>query len=115
MKINPQYSTKVMNSLLGLYASDDKRSFYYVSTNLCIIFLFHTQQMISSKWKTIFMNQNKDSLVENIEPKFFKLQTKYVNPSIQVVYSIGFNETVLVKYCQFSKTHGAIFCVTLTK
>ena len=63
---NPQYAAKVMNFFVAIAASGNKRSFEFVSGNLCAISLRHTHRVVVTKRSMPFINRlrvsNKDKI-----------------------------------------------------
>ena len=46
---NPQYSQRVLNFMLALSASGDRKAFPFVSANLCLVSVQHTARITSQK------------------------------------------------------------------
>ena len=65
--VNPQYSKRVLNFMLALYASGDRKAFQYVSGNLCSVSVQHKARLTSKKWSTPFINLDQDEMVEQIK------------------------------------------------
>jgi hypothetical protein len=46
---NPQYSQRVLNFMLALSASGDRKAFQFVSANLCLVSVQHIACIASQK------------------------------------------------------------------
>ena len=99
---NPQYSKRVLNFMLALYASGDKKAFQYVSGNLCSVSVRHVARVTSNKRSTSFIDLNEDEMVVRIKEQISKVRHHRIQAGLseRVAFTAGFDATVLSKSVQ---------------
>ena len=105
---NPVMATKVLNFFMAMAAGGDRRSFEYVSGNLCGVSLRHVKRVISSKRGPPFMNMSTNEIVALVKSQIALVRKNSGNSTRRVVFSLGIDATVLVKAWQYSKSLEAI-------
>jgi len=72
--VNPQYPTRVINFMLALYASGDRKAFQFVSGNLCSISVRHIARLTSKKRQAPFIDLDDDMMVQRIQEHIGKVR-----------------------------------------
>jgi hypothetical protein len=62
-KRNPKYSQRVLNFMLVLSESGDRKAFQFVSANLCLVSVRHIACITSQKQLAPFIDLDKDEMV----------------------------------------------------
>ena len=105
---NPKYGTKVLNFMLALAASGDKKAFEYVSGNLCSVSLRWIQKLIARKRSAPFIQLSRDDMVQRLVNRFTQIRQRIGNPTQRLAFSVGVDATCVVSAFQLSTTHGVI-------
>ncbi len=64
---NPHYSQRVLNFMLALFASRDRKAFQFVSANLCLVSVQHIARITSQKQSAPFIDLDKDEMVFQVK------------------------------------------------
>ena len=114
--VNPQYSTRVINFMLALYASGDRKAFQYVSGNLCSVSVRHIARLTSKRRSAPFIDLDEDEMVIRIKEQISKVRHHRVKAGLpeRVAFTAGFDATVLSKSAQIyysNKGNKVVGCV----
>jgi hypothetical protein len=66
-KRNLQYSQRVLNFMLALSASCDRKAFQFVSANLCLVSVRQIARITSQKQSAPFIDPDKDEMVFRVK------------------------------------------------
>ena len=105
---NPKYGTKVLNFMMALAASGDKKAFEYVSGNLCSCSLRWMKTLMTKKRTAPFIELTPAQIIDRITSNISKIRSSFANDSMRVAFTVGLDATCLVKGFQLSSSHGAI-------
>jgi hypothetical protein len=96
-KRNPQYSQRVLNFMLALSASSNRKAFQFVSANLCSVSVQHIAHITSQKQSAPFINLDKDEMVFQVKEHIQKIRSRRLQAGLseQVAFTAGFDATVL--------------------
>ncbi len=97
---NPQFSAKVMNFFLAMTAQVNKKTFDFVSANLCQVLLKHIQQIPAAKKSAPFINLSKDEMSVRIVQHIQKIRSMLGDDYKCVAFTVGVDTTVLVEAIQ---------------
>ncbi len=105
--LNPQYSKRVLNFMLALSASGNKKAFQYVSGNLCSVSVRHIARLTSKKRSAPFIDLNEDEMVVRIKEQINKIRYHRIQAGLseRVTFTAGFDATVLSKSIQVHYTN----------
>jgi hypothetical protein len=101
-KRNPQYSQRVLNFMLALSASGNRKAFQFVSANLCSVSVRHIARITSQKRSAPLINLDEDEMVFQVKEHIQKIRSQCVEAGLseQVAFTAGFDATVLAKSFQ---------------
>ena len=97
---NPKCASMVLNFLLALLASGNKKAFEYISGKLCSVSIRHMRTLIAKKRTTPYISMTKDNICKTIVDHIVKIHAMDDNPAWQVTFSVGIDAKVLVKSFQ---------------
>jgi hypothetical protein len=99
---NPQYSQRVLNFMLVLSASGDRKAFQFVSANLCSVSVRHIACITSKKRSAPFIDLDENEMVYRVKEHIQKIRSLCVEAGLpkQVAFTAGFDGTVLAKSFQ---------------
>ena len=72
--VNPQYSIRVLNFMLALYASSNRKAFQYVLANLCSVSVRLIAHLTSKKRSSPFIDLDEDKMVVQIKEQISKIR-----------------------------------------
>lgn len=70
--MNPQYPQRVLNFMLALSASGDRKAFQYVSANLCSVSVRHISHITSKKRAAPLIDLDQEEMVLRIKDRINK-------------------------------------------
>ena len=108
---NQPYEAKVLNFMLALSASGDRKAFEYVSANLCSVSLRHIERLTQARRPAPFIGISQSEIVIRLRQHFdrIRLKRKQAGSSrTRVAFSVGFDGTVLVKSYQILHSSNVI-------
>jgi hypothetical protein len=79
---NPQYSQRVLNFMLVLSASGDRKAFQFVSDNLCSVSVWHIARITSMKRSAPFIDLNEDEMVNRVKDHIQKIRIHCVKAGL---------------------------------
>ena len=77
--------------------ANDKRAFWFVSTNICSIYLRPMHHMSYAKRERPFIFYDKDDIVELVGKKVDKIRNYFGGNSMHVAISLGFDATIIFR------------------
>jgi hypothetical protein len=93
----------VLNFMLALLASANKKAFECVSRNLCSVSHHHVFTLVAKKTTTPNTSMTKDDICKtNNVDHIAKIHVMDDNPTQQVAFSVGIDAAVLLKSFQIS-------------
>jgi hypothetical protein len=101
-KRSPQYSQRVLNFVLALSASGNRKAFQFVSSNQCSVSVHHIAHITSQKQLAPFINLDKDEMEFQVKEHIQKIRSRHVEAGLseRVAFTTGFDATVLAKSFQ---------------
>ncbi len=72
---NPQYSQRVLNFMLALSASSDRKAFQFVSANLCFVSAQHIARITSKKRSAPFIDLDENEMVHRVKDHIQKIRS----------------------------------------
>jgi hypothetical protein len=93
---------RVLNFMLALSASGDRKAFQFVSENLCLVSVRHIACITSQKRSATFINLEEDEMVFRIKEHIWMIRIQCVEAGLseRVAFTAGFDGTVLAKSFQ---------------
>ncbi len=81
-KRNQHYSQRVLNFMLALSASGDRKAFLFVSANLCSVLVQHIACITSQKRSAPFIDIDKDEMVFQVKEHIQKIRSQRVEAGL---------------------------------
>ena len=86
--MNPQYPQRVLNFMLALSASGDRKAFQYVSANLCSVSVRHIAHITSKKRAAPLIDLDQEEMVLRIKDRINKVRHHHVKASLDKLHSL---------------------------
>jgi hypothetical protein len=101
---NPQYSQRVLNFMLALSASGNRKAFQFVSANLCSVSVQRIACITSQKRSAPFIDLDEDEMVFRVKEHIRKIRSRCVEAGLseRCAFTVGFDGTVLASPFRFT-------------
>lgn len=104
---NPHYAPRVINFMLAISASGDRKAFQFVSANLSSMSVRHAARLTSKLRSDPFINIDQDELVNRIKQHIARIRSLRAAAGVsdsRIAFTVGFDGTVLAKSFQVLHT-----------
>ena len=106
---NLKYRTDVLNFFLALSTSGNKKTFEFVSGNLCGVSLSRMKMIAAKRRSALFIVLSRDEMIDLLLARISRICTGKKDPKSRVAFTAGVDATALVKAYQVSTSDHSIF------
>ena len=106
---NPQYGTDVLNYILELSASGDKKALKFVSGNCYWVPLSRIKTIAEKRRSATFIGLSHNETIDLLIELISRIHTVRKDPKSRVDLTAGINKNTLVKEYQVSTSDNAVF------